>query len=113
MCTDHLLTVHVVAATWCQYQGWEPTPSGPMSGGRYPPQTYPPLDIPNPKKDLIPVVPTAWKDMGPGIPTPPPNRMTDICENITFPQLLLQAVIRDKTSQIIALHNSFECGMRD
>ena len=30
--------------------------------------------------------------MGPVIPYSPRDRMTDICENITFPQLLLRAV---------------------
>ena len=29
-----------------------------------------------------------------GIPTPPPDGMTDACENITSPQLLLRAVIK-------------------
>ena len=50
-------------------------------------QAYPPL----PKKDLVPVIATP----------PPVHRMKDTCENITFPQLLLRAVIKyDKTKQI-------------
>ena len=32
------------------------------------------------------------KDMGPMIPYPPVNRLTDVCENITFPKILLLAV---------------------
>ena len=44
--------------------------------------------IPIPKRDLVPVIPSQV------------DRMTDTCENITFPQLVLQAVIRKKASCI-------------
>ena len=93
-----------VATTRCRYQG-----------GGYPhthPQTYPhPMDIPiSPRRDLGPGIPIPGRDLVPEIPPertwdqgypppgrdlvpkitsphPPPNRMTDTCKNITFPQL--------------------------
>ena len=56
-------------------------------------------EIPNPpertwdQRNLIPrrnmgqEIPTPQKDMGPEIPYTSVNRLTDTCENITFPQL--------------------------
>ena len=50
--------------------------------------THPPLKIPSVE------IPNPGKDMGPEIAIPSMNRFTDTCENITFPQLLLRAVIK-------------------
>ena len=104
MCTARLPTVRVsVATTRCQSRGgvrythrlYLPP------GYTYPPTpgyTYPtvPTSLPPPpegtwyqryhllpRRDLAPEIPT---------PTPSPNRLTDTCGNITFPQLLLRAV---------------------
>ena len=45
-----------------------------------------------PPKDIGPKMPISQRDLGPEIPTLV-DRMTDACENITFPQLLLRVVI--------------------
>ena len=75
MHTACLLTIHVVVTIKCQQQG-------PMSyvwwGGLYQPWTYPypghthPLDIPTPRRELVPGIPTPGKHTGPEILTPPP-----------------------------------------
>ena len=63
-----------------------PTPSPDTLSPRYP-TTSPIPYLP----DTLP----PRKDMGPEIPYPSlENKLTDVCENITFPQLLLRAVIK-------------------
>ena len=37
------------------------------------------------------------------VPTPPPNRMTDACDNITFPQLRFRAVKTASRTRILAV----------
>ena len=112
MCTARLATIHVVAAARCQWPG---------VGGYSPlPWTYSPLlDIsqtghthpctyPNPPKgswyQAYLLLEETWdqayplpqKGSGTTSDTHPPwtEWLTDACENITFPQLLLQVVIK-------------------
>ena len=83
MRSAHLSTKRVlVAITRCQSHGEVPppnwvylTPGIPISR----------ISTPQGRDLLVPEIPTP----------PPPNRLTDTCENITFLQLLLQAVIRN------------------
>ena len=100
----------------CQYGGMgtqviPPTPSIPTPTPGTHPQYTPSPGIPPPTgihartRDLVLGIPAAESDLRPGIPTPqkgpgtsdthPPwtEWLTDACENITFPQLLLRAVI--------------------
>ena len=63
----------------------------------YPQDTYPPGYVLTPGSQIpYPQIPHTlewtWDQRS---PTPPPflNKLTDTCENITFPQLLLRAVI--------------------
>ena len=70
-----------VATTRCQYCGGVVIPT--------PGYTYPPIPSPHPSRYLPPP-----GDLVLEIPISlPENRLTDTCEKITFPQLLLQAVI--------------------
>ena len=70
MCTTHLPTVHVsVVTTRCQYQWGEVGPQANKFGNI----TYPIMHL---------------------MLLPPPHGQTDSCENITFPQLRLWAVIK-------------------
>ena len=108
MDTTHLPTVsYCIPDTMSKGAGYL-TPPGHTHPIKY---THPrehtyPLDIPTPwtypppstgpgardtnafRKDLVPEIPTPKKDMEPEIPTPLwTERLTDTCENITFPQL--------------------------
>ena len=57
-----------------------------------------------PRRDLVPEILTPGKDMGPEIAPLLVDRMTDTCENITFPQLRLRVVINHKLQSIITTH---------
>ena len=73
MRTVRLPTLRVlVVTTRCQYQWGKVVTHPHPTGHTHPPRIYPlPLDIPTPSPSEI----------------PPPNRMTDTCENITFLQV--------------------------
>ena len=114
MRTAYLLTVSHV---W-RGMGRYPPLYHPMSGGGYPPPrsplmshvrglgTHSPrhthshpghthhLDIPTPRRDLVPEIPPR-QDMGPEKPSQPhPHGQTNTCENITFTQLRWRTVTR-------------------
>ena len=58
------------------------------------------------------VCPTSWMQTPPGGRPPPPDRILDTrdaCENITFPQLLLRAIMTTynaKISQMIGIYHN-------
>ena len=78
---------------------WIPYPLNTLPLDILPPAMNMGSEIPNPpertwdQRNLIPrshmgqEIPTPQKDMGPEIPYTSVNRLTDTCENITFPQL--------------------------
>ena len=74
--------------------GWVLTPSGILIP--YPWTYSPPTGIPNPPLDILTptiLTPSLWDNPLKHTHLLPVDRMTDICENITFPQILLRAVI--------------------
>ena len=72
---------------WIPYPGY-PTPWIPYPKIPYPPDT-PPLWIPYPSPERTWDQEGTWHQRCP----PPVNRLTDACDNITFPQLLSRAVM--------------------
>ena len=93
-CTEQEESIRIgcVAPTCQMYMCWSPLGVSSRGMGIHP------LDIPIPWK--VPGtrdthLPLSGKDMEPGISTYPlwTKWQTDTCENITFPQLLLRAVI--------------------
>ena len=98
--------IRCIPYPWILYPAkFPPQETLPLPHPRYPTQWKPYLQILYPF-DKLPSYPTPWKGHGTR-DTAPKNRLTDACENITFPQLLLQAVMNRRLLSRNSVHRTF------